>query len=385
MPAPNRPVPEKRTPLPALTGIRIFAAYYVVMLHTGSGYFGRHGAPQVILRLLDKGYMAVSLFFVLSGFILAYTYEGKLRDPRGALGFWEARFARIYPVYVLSLALMVPFARDVTLGQKFTVLSMVQTWMPWRPDLIGAWNFPAWSLSVEAFFYSAFPPIFLSLCRMRVAGLRRLACLLMALIAVGNLAQPIERWSLSSWLFVRYIPVPVLRLPEFVLGMALGLLFLRAPKLRHGGLISTGAAVAALVFLSLPVTRWTSLVIVPFALLIASLANQTGPLARLLSTRILVLLGSASYAVYLLQLPVRIYSRLLVAKLPHAPVDLDAFLSPGVLLLFSVLIFLFWEEPARKFLRKALGLRPRWKWPYLPPSDPLAKAMVNKSSKERLL
>ena len=355
------------------------------MLHTGSGYFGRHGAPQVILRLLDKGYMAVSLFFVLSGFILAYTYEGKLRHPGGALGFWEARFARIYPVYVFSLALMVPFARDVTLGQKFTVLAMVQTWMPWRPDLIGAWNFPAWSLSVEAFFYLLFPPIFVSLCRMKVTGLRRLAWLLMALIAIGNLAQPIERWSLSPLLFVRYIPVPVLRLPEFVLGMAVGLIFLRAPKLRYGGLLSLGAAMAALVFLSLSVERWTSLVIVPFALLIASLACQTGLLARLLSTRILVLLGSASYAVYLLQLPVRIYSRLLVAKLPLAPVDLDAFLSPCLLLLLSVLIFLLWEEPARKFLRKALGLWPRWKWPYFPLSDSLADAPVIKSSKERLL
>lgn len=385
MPALNRPAPQKRMPLPALTGVRIFAAYYVVMLHTGSGYFGRHGAPQVILRLLDKGYMAVSLFFVLSGFILAYTYEGKLRDRHGALGFWEARFARIYPVYILSLLFMVPFAREVTLGQKFTVLAMVQTWMPWRPDLIGAWNFPAWSLSVEAFFYLLFPPIFVSLCRMKVTGLRRLAWLLMALIAIGNLAQPIERWSLSPLLFVRYIPVPVLRLPEFVLGMALGLIFLRAPKLRYGDLLSLGAAMAALVFLSLPVERWTSLVIVPFALLIASLACQTGLLARLLSTRILVLLGSASYAVYLLQLPVRIYSRLLVAKLPHAPADLDAFMSPCLLLLLSVLIFLLWEEPARKFLRKALGLRPRWKWPYFPPSDPLADATVIKSSKERLL
>jgi hypothetical protein len=58
---------------------------------------------------------------------------------------------------------------------------------------------------------------------------------------------------------------------------------------------------------------------------------------------------------------------------------LDAFLSPCLLLVVSVLVFLFWEEPARKFLRKSLGLRPRWKWPYLPATHPLPSEDVIKS------
>ena len=80
MPQTRELTAEKRSPLPALTGIRIFAAYYVVMLHTGAGYFGRNGAPQAVLRLLDKGYFAVSLFFILSGFILVYPIKGKYRE-----------------------------------------------------------------------------------------------------------------------------------------------------------------------------------------------------------------------------------------------------------------------------------------------------------------
>ena len=374
---------SKRRPLPALTGIRIFAAYYVVMLHTGAGYFGRHGAPELVLRVLDKGYMAVSLFFILSGFILVYTYQGKMSGAENTLRFWEARFARIYPVYVLALALMIPFARTLTGGQRLAVLTMVQTWMPWKPEIIGAWNFPAWSLSVEAFFYLTFPLILLGLNRLRTAGLRWLAGILLAVIVLGNLSRPPEIWPESAITFLHYIPLPVLRLPEFIVGMALGLAFLRNPAVRYSGFVSIGALLAAVLALSLPWAAWASLAVFPFAILILSLAHQSGPLARLLSNRLVILLGSASYAVYLLQLPTRIYTRLLFSNLPHAPHNLDAFLSPCFLLILSVLVFLFWEEPARKFLRRSFGLRPRWKWAYLPAEHPLPDEGVIKSTEDR--
>ncbi|HTU49609.1 MAG TPA: acyltransferase [Acidobacteriaceae bacterium] len=374
---------EKRSPLPALTGIRIFAAYYVVMLHTGAGYFGRHGAPEVVLRLLNKGYSAVSLFFILSGFILVYTYQGKMSGPENVARFWEARFARIYPVYLLALALMAPFAKTITVGQRLAVLTMVQTWMPWKPEMIGAWNFPAWSLSVEAFFYLSFPLILIGLKRLRVSGLRWVAGILLALIVVGRLPRPVLDWQHSAIAFVRYIPVPVLRLPEFIVGMALGLVFLRTPGRRFSALISIGALLTAIVVLCLPSAVWASVAVIPFAILVISLAYQSGPVARFLSNRIIILLGSASYAVYLLQLPTRIYTRLVVAQMLHAPHGLDAFLSPCFLLILSILVFLFWEEPARKFLRKSLGLRPRWKWAYLPAEHPLPDEAVIKSAEER--
>jgi len=373
----------KRRPLPALTGIRIFAAYYVVMLHTGSGYFGRHDAPQFILRLLDKGYLAVSLFFILSGFILVYTYQGKMSGPENTIRFWEARFARIYPVYLLALALMIPFAKTITLGQRLAVLTMVQTWLPWKPEMVGAWNFPAWSLSVEAFFYLTFPLILIGLNRLRVSGLKWIVRMFLAVIVVGDLPRPVGDWPNSGIAFAQYIPLPVLRLPEFIIGMALGLIFLRVPARRFSGLVSIGALLVAIIVLCLPWVALPSLAVIPFAILILSLAYQSGPVARLLSNRIVILLGSASYAVYLLQLPTRIYSRLLIAQTLHAPHNLDAFLSPCILLGSSVLVFLFWEEPARKFLRKSLGLRPRWKWPYLPTEDPLPDEAVIKSTGDR--
>ncbi|MES2220397.1 MAG: acyltransferase [Acidobacteriota bacterium] len=382
MPPPCELTAEKRRPLPALTGIRIFAAYYVVMYHTGAGYFGRHGAPATVLRFLDKGYLAVSLFFLLSGFILVYTYQGKISGPENILRFWEARFARIYPVYLLALGFMFPFARTLTAGQRVAVLTMVQTWIPGRPDLQGAWNFPAWSLSVEAFFYLMFPLIFLVLNRMSIAGLRRIVALTLAIIAIGDLTRPAGLWYFAlDWL--RYVPLPVLRVPEFIAGMGLGLIFLRAPAWRFSAQVSAASLLSAVLILSLPLGTWTSIVVIPFAILILSLAHQSGWIARILSSRILVLLGGASYAVYLLQLPTRIYTRLVFAQMLHGPHNLDAFLSPCFLLILSVVVFLFYEEPTRKFLRKTLGLRPRWKWPYLPAENPLPDEAVIKSAEER--
>ena len=114
-------------------------------------------------------------------------------------------------------------------------------------------------------------------------------------------------------------------------------------------------------FLCLPTTRWASVAVLPFAVLIFSLAYGSGGLARLLSAPLLVLFGGASYAVYLFQVPVRNYTWLLITKLPYAPRDLDGFLSPVFLLLFSIIIFLFWEEPSTKFLRKLLCPRLRSK------------------------
>ena len=111
------------------------------------------------------GYVGVSFFFVLSGFILVYTYAGRnivLRD------FWQTRFARIYPAYLFALLLTSPFwiigalkmhvpffafgERHFALTSALVVL-LLQSWVP---GAALSWNSVSWSLSVEAFFYAGF-------------------------------------------------------------------------------------------------------------------------------------------------------------------------------------------------------------------------------------
>jgi peptidoglycan/LPS O-acetylase OafA/YrhL len=109
--------------------------------------------------LIQDGQQAVTFFFVLSGFILTYSYF----QPENLLGlrtsrkdFWIARVARIYPVYALALLLaIVPIVHGTFVTHTIPMPQFVgailccpillQAWIP--PIALG-WNGPAWSLSV---------------------------------------------------------------------------------------------------------------------------------------------------------------------------------------------------------------------------------------------
>lgn len=99
-------------PIPSLTGIRFFAALAVLMFHSGATYFDRAGIPYPVAQLLHNGYLGVSLFFVLSGFILTYAHQDDRIDGRFLGVFYVARFARIYPVYLFALVLALPVLID---------------------------------------------------------------------------------------------------------------------------------------------------------------------------------------------------------------------------------------------------------------------------------
>src|SRR5262252_4726703 len=93
-----------RPRLPAVTSLRFFAAFHVALFHMKEMRVLTH--PEWLRAFAGIGYTGVSFFFVLSGFILVYTYWG--RDI--SLGnFWQTRFARIYPAYLFSLVLTFPF------------------------------------------------------------------------------------------------------------------------------------------------------------------------------------------------------------------------------------------------------------------------------------
>jgi len=155
---------ESRPRLPAITSLRFFAAFHVALFHMKE--MGVITSPGWLKSFAGIGYVGVSFFFVLSGFILVYTYAGRTLNLRD---FWQARFARIYPAYLFSLVLFFPFFYFGALKmhvpffyfaeQHFTlsavlVLLLLQSWVP---QAALSWNAVAWSLSVEAFFYAIFP------------------------------------------------------------------------------------------------------------------------------------------------------------------------------------------------------------------------------------
>ena len=149
----------------------------------------------------DHGFIAVSFFFVLSGFVLTYSYsgsDGRMRGTRSA--FYLARFARIYPAYLLAAIAAIPLF-FLALRQVHTlagtlmrvaaggtlVAALVQSWLPRTANYL---NSPAWSLSVEAFFYLLFPlilPLITGLSKPRIASFLVLSWILLVLPPIADL------------------------------------------------------------------------------------------------------------------------------------------------------------------------------------------------------
>jgi hypothetical protein len=97
--------PEK---IHALTSLRFFAAFYVVLFHTVPLVFGDRMQATLTQRAISLGYVSVSFFFLLSGYILAMVYlrSGRPIDKRN---FSSARFARVYPLFLVTLLADTPF------------------------------------------------------------------------------------------------------------------------------------------------------------------------------------------------------------------------------------------------------------------------------------
>ncbi|MFZ3141750.1 acyltransferase family protein, partial [Polaromonas sp.] len=82
-----------KPPINSLTGLRFIAAFLIILHH-----FGNPPGPQPVHNVISHGFVAVSLFFILSGFILTYNYADNVGGLKtGKWNFWVARFARIYP------------------------------------------------------------------------------------------------------------------------------------------------------------------------------------------------------------------------------------------------------------------------------------------------
>jgi peptidoglycan/LPS O-acetylase OafA/YrhL len=360
-----------RSQLRPLTGLRFIAALQVLVFHCTR--WPSWPVHPLLRNIAGSGYVAVSLFFVLSGFILTYAHSGPSARPLERMVFYASRFARIYPAYAFALALVGPFFIVHTiridgvvpfLAGAISVPLLVQAWVP---TLAMAWNPPAWSLSAEAFFYLLFPLIAprVVACRRATAVRLGIACYAICLAApllylrlAPDGSTPPSHESTAFWLSaLRYNPA--IRLPEFVIGILLGRWYLEGHVHRVLGghaaawsLLSVSALLLALAegpHLPYPVVH-NGLFAPVMALLIASLAIGRGPVAAFLSTRPMVVLGEASYSLYVLHVPLLIYWSKGVSHVAGEGFRASAWSTAGFLVsavLASLLCQRYVERPLR--------------------------------------
>ena len=322
--------------LPALTGLRFLAAFHVLLYHSSRALL-----PAGALRdAVSAGPVAVSLFFLLSGLVLTYSGTTPAGEPTAPPArFLAARFARIYPLYALALLLDAPFvlvtlsrahpARGPFLAAALGAVPALLLLQAWSPLTALGWNSPGWSLSCEGFFYAAWPRVVRAL---RPAG-RGAFWARCALLWCAAMAPPLAWLALRARLpeagtvpsllgplsldqaiaqALRY--TPLLRLPEFLIGICLGHA-LRRPARSVSPAVATlrelsalGCAAVAVVWLgsdrSDPVLLDTAACTPLFAVLLFFLARGGGVVSRALGHRWVVALGNASYALYILEEPV---------------------------------------------------------------------------------
>lgn len=314
--------------------------------------------PRPVTVFLRHGNLGVALFFILSGFILFYSYKDNLQTGRDIYKFFVARFARLYPVYLLALMLGLFLDMRLPQGYEFLAIPMMQSWFPAASNNGYAIVAQAWTLSVEAFFYCCFPLLLLFF--RRDWSTRTLWVLAAAVFALNvGLQVPLFHSGMNppNWL-ARHILLPILCLPEFVLGMVLGALFLHKQKLKptsssNDWVTAAGILPCFLIIAFTPTAGYRIALagVFCFGWAIYRLADGRGWLSALLSSKPMMLLGGASFSIYLLQAPNRIISRRLFGSLHPG---LDAAFAPLILISASCLIFLFYEEPLRGLIRKLL-------------------------------
>ncbi|MEZ5953047.1 MAG: acyltransferase [Hyphomonas sp.] len=172
MTTPSEAVAASRVVFGSLNGLRFFLAIWIAYFHVGH-MFDEHGFGD--LPLLRMGIARVDMFFVLSGFVLTHVYWARRTKPFDFPDFMAARIARIYPMYLIALALIGTYLiLGIALGKSpeasYPVSDLIKCLFflqAFGLTETNAWNFPAWAVAAEMGGYVAFPVFIFAANRMR--------------------------------------------------------------------------------------------------------------------------------------------------------------------------------------------------------------------------
>ncbi|WP_298241339.1 acyltransferase [uncultured Bradyrhizobium sp.] len=317
------------------------------------------------LKLIDTGIspawngsygLFVDMFFILSGFVISYSYPSDARGVAAYSRFMIRRIARIYPLHLLSLLVFVALigaglertARSTSLDFVYNLL-LLQAWGV--TDHL-SFNSPSWSISAEFFCYLIFPLLMLLARKVQPVVLGVIVAALYLLLAHGHL--PI--WQERSQMYGANFDYGMLRaLPSFLNGILLAILFRMSHPYRHKRMIVAGIGLFGLSVLVLNVFAKPDLAIVLFSCAILLTAVGESAFKAFPGARLLGRLGNTSYAIYMLHDAILIaVFKPLWSWLGLRPdqFGLYALACCAVLTIVADRTYAYFENPARRLINR---------------------------------
>ena len=367
---------SKQREIRSLTGLRGIAACFIILYHLLAKAHGY----QLPMHIIMHGYIAVDLFFVLSGFVMALTSGGDFLSTFSSVNYFKflyRRLVRIYPLYIVItiVATLLSYARlaptSLPSPSLLTVLSNVALVQAWGiTDSIAG---TTWSISTEFAAYLVFPIFVAIMLTRRWTWAWLVSVVSIAILIVVATRSTLELNQVSNGFPIRSGPLdaagpstiyPLLRcLSEF----ALGLLTFRLSRFpiaqRWATRKFSGDYIFILILILLLISDSDIAIVILFVPLIITLATEKSIVARALGCGYLYWLGIISYSLYLVHFLVNSMLReplttiLISMKIPHT------YTVGGMLLILPVFILSIAshygiEKPCRSFGRKLLEVRP---------------------------
>ncbi len=288
-----------------LTGLRFFAAYWVVLYH----YWPHlQGPPRPMF--VEKGYLGVELFFILSGFILCHVYRQSVADGQFRYGgFLWNRLARVYPLHLATLIGMGAMAVGA-LAMGFSVDPHILSWPSLPANLLllhawgladtAGWNHPSWSISAEWFAYLTFPVFAWGALK---ASARPIAGVAFATLFLAGLYGAFERiagfpltQATIAWGALRIVPC-------FAYGCALHAFWKARPAQNH--LLAMAMTVTSVAATSLAAGFGApdAAIVLGLGIVILGFGRLAQSGSTIFAAPTLVYLGEISYSVYMICIP----------------------------------------------------------------------------------
>jgi len=309
----------------------------------------------------------------MSGFVMTLVYfrPGQKFD---FLDFWRNRFIRLYPLYILALGLTLVYYYDAFIAVKpQKILANIFIVQSWIPAYAQSFNFVAWSMTVEIFFYLFFPFFVLWAYRQTTRKLIWFS----VIVWVVNMTIYHIMWIgyvETNYELVLYFPP--MYFGSFIMGVVGGIWYKRVGR-EENLPASTRFAVLAASFLILATYTVLSLDFYPvlphliqpitgflaplLILFIVALSLDTSPISRFLSHPFLVMIGELSYGVYILHIPILwLYEKILNSfGVANVQGILDATFLPLIIAL-AYLVHFYFDVPTRNWMKdyfKTISLR----------------------------